>query len=190
MTRFTQTKERHRGHRNRIGRGVITTGLALAALLLFAPAVRGQATAEGDTSPIPNQTRVDLVPPYLTGAPLSSWWHRIDAREATRAESPAVRNDAKEADALWDEAVRHLYSGERTAAYADFRRAAEAARKDGNVYLAARANLRAAYVANALDNPADALQAMERVRELRDSPRLTEDQRKRLMVEVEHPYVG
>lgn len=190
MARFTQTQERHRRHRYTIARGVLTTGLALAALLLFAPALQGQGAPEGDTPPIPNQTRVDLGPPYLTGAPLSSWWHRIDDREATTVGSPAVRDDAKEADALWDAAVRHLYSGERTAAYADFRRAAEAARKDGNVYLAARANLRAAYVANALDNPADALQAMERVRELRDSPRLTEDQRERLIVEVEHPYIG
>lgn len=187
MTRATHQTDRPRRFSGTLLRGGVSAGLALAAVLLFAPAVYGQGVAEADPPALPAEAQVEVRPATADafGPPP---WEKFAHRRSENARELKHWKHAKQAEALWNAAHLHLYSGERQEAFEDFSAAAEAALDAGRVYQAARANLRAAYVATDLLRMDAARRMMDRVRELRDSPRLTAAEREQLDVEIDRPY--
>lgn len=185
MTDQSQGSERYRPHWHLVATGLGAVGAALAAVLLFTPDARAQQTAEAGPEPLPFATQLELVPQYAAGVPIPGWERfREEGPTAGAGTGPGLQGPTQ-AEVLWESAVHSLYSGRRMKAYRAFRKAGDAATEAGDVFLAARANLRAAYVASRLDHPADAREAMERVRMLRDSPKLTMSQRRRLDVRID-----
>lgn len=185
MTDQWQENERYTHYWQRIGTGLGTVGAALAAVLLFAPDARAQQTADAEPEPLPFATQLELAPKYAVGVPLPRWERYRDEGPAAEAAAGPGLQDPTEAEVLWESAVHSLYSGKRMKAYRTFRKAGDVATEADNVFLAARANLRAAYVASRLDHSGDARQAIERVRTLRDSPKLTKSERRRLDVRID-----
>lgn len=158
-----------------------------AALLVFTPKVYGQSAAGTDPPVLPSPDLVvTAMPMTASEVPLSDWDQLGDHRSET-AEGLDPWEHEERADALWSAAHLHLHSGEEQEAFEEFQAAAEAALDAGEVFRAARANLRAAYLATELNRMDEARRLLDRVRELADSPELTASQREHLAVEVDRP---
>lgn len=196
MTRVNRQKDGHRRFTDPILQGGVTALIAGVALLTLAPAARGQGAVDAGPVALPAHSQVDARPVAAIGLGLydpaqealtasqvaHSRWDVLADRRVETAEGLKPWENQARSDFLWNAANLHFYSGDRQAAYRNYTAAADAALDSGNVYQAARANLRAAYVAFQLGDEADVRDLLNRVRELKDYPRLTPAEQRTLKI--------
>lgn len=162
------------------------TAFTLALFSAVGSAMAQPHPATGAETGLPSGERVTEMPMTAAEVPLSNWNELADRRSEAAGELRPWEHGAR-ADRLWTAAHLRLHEGDTHEALRQLRAAADAALDAGQVYRAARANLRAAYLATELTPMDEARRLLERVRDLKDAPELTRTQRRLLTVEVDRP---
>lgn len=163
---------------------IVVTGGTMPAVEV---GLSGSNNPGADLPSLPSPELVETSLPNAAEVPLSGW-NSLGNDHADAADGLDQWQHEKRADALWSAAHLHLHSGKQKRAFREMKAAATAAHNAGQVFRAAQANLRAAHLAAGLDRIDEARRLLDRVRELKDSPRVTARQRELLNVEVDEPF--